>query len=123
MSDTAHALVLFSTATAVLNIISVVAATMTRHRYQRALSELPVAIRPGPRSIPAGECPGGVVVHVYDLGGVLLATSAIDGQNIEAAARDALERVDDLGVGSVILIAYDGNDGHRMTARDLTDEP
>jgi len=67
-------------------------------------------LRPGPLAIPPGEAVGGVVLHIYDVVGVLLSTSHLKpGDDIEAAAARAQARALGLDVTSA------GNSSSVMT--------
>jgi selenophosphate synthetase-related protein len=68
--------------------------------------------QPGPLSIDPGACPGGVVIRVYDLDGRMLRSSLVPADGDIAAVAD----IDDND--GLILVAYDGDDGHRFTAAD-----
>jgi selenophosphate synthetase-related protein len=77
--------------------------------------------QPGPLSIDPGACPGGVVIRVYDLDGRMLRSSLVpaDGDIAAIAEADAGAAVADIDDNDgLILVAYDGDDGHRFTAAD-----
>ena len=75
-------------------------------------------MRPGPSSIPRGEYPGGMVIHVYDLRGVLLATSHVGSDDdVEGEAGRAATAAITAG-GDVCLVAFDGDSGVRLRQRD-----
>ena len=72
-------------------------------------------IRPGPPSIAPGQCPGGVVIHVYAVpSGVLVATSAIHpGDDVAAFAERDAATYDALMADAACLVGYDGDTGER----------
>jgi hypothetical protein len=77
-----------------------------------------VIYRPGPERLAPGLAPGGVIVHVYNLAGeCLLESRMIPGDLIEAQAEADADRVAELAAGDVVLVAYDGDDGARYSAR------
>jgi len=82
-------------------------------------------ILPGPSEIEPGQCPGGVVVHVYGVpSGTLLntsmaATEPMAAYNAGADYREAERNLPD-GDVAFCLVAYNGDDGHRFTAVDWT---
>jgi hypothetical protein len=78
-------------------------------------------IRPGPLSLPPGQCPGGVVIHVYSVPScVLLLTQHVPvTANVEHAAVAAGERVANVPT-DVCLVAFDGDSGERYSAGDWT---
>jgi hypothetical protein len=76
-------------------------------------------VRPGPESIEPGRAPGGIVIHVYNLAGLLLLerrlVSVIAAEHFAGVDVDAvLERLRAAGEGACVLVAFDGDDGHRM---------
>lgn len=78
-------------------------------------------MRPGPASIPAGEAPEGVVVHVYDLAGVLVTTSHLTPDtDIDVAAECAAVQADTVVAAGepVVMVAYDGDTGQRLTRQE-----
>lgn len=81
--------------------------------------------RPGPRSIPPGRAPGGIVFHCYDLEGNLLLQRPLRSQ-AEAAAyaepdgltvAELLEQ-STVDPADVIVVVYDGDTGKRWDRRD-----
>lgn len=79
----------------------------------------PFITRPGPRSIPPDEMPGGVVIHVYSVPTcrLLLTRHAHDRDDVERHAEaDAAQTADMLWPddAGVCLVAYDGDTGERM---------
>jgi hypothetical protein len=75
-------------------------------------------VRPGPPTIDAGRCPGGVVFHVYAVPTERLlltryATDSITAADIEADA-DAATLALRADEHAVCLVAYDGDDGGRF---------
>lgn len=77
-------------------------------------------MRPGPITIPAGEAPGGVVFHVYDGAGTLLAVDQVGpGDDVQAHAERAADVTNlEHDVDVVVLVAYDGDTGARFTLDD-----
>lgn len=73
--------------------------------------------RPGPTHIDPGEAPGGLVFHLYNETGRLLAVDAVlpPGRRPSQAVTVAA----DTAPGPVVLVAYDGDTGRRLTAEDL----
>lgn len=73
---------------------------------------------PGPKSIPPGESPGGVVVHVYSVPGELLLVVqklSLSDDPIQAS-QDASDIAERSGAAQVCLVAYDGDSGERFPA-------
>jgi len=79
--------------------------------------------RPGPASIKPGAAPGGVVIHVYGPGDVLLLTSYLapnaDVMDVAGRDRDKVDQLTAAGV-PVVLVAFDGDSGSRYTAEEWT---
>lgn len=81
-------------------------------------------VRPGPAQIDAGTCPGGVVIHVYEVpAGRLLHTSSAAtqaeaswtaGRDADAAIRAASPQCE-----GFCLVGYDGDSGERIPLRDV----
>lgn len=71
-------------------------------------------IKPGPESIEAGQCPDGLVMHIYSVpDGELLRVSKIDTDTVEQAAIDDGDAVAERP-GPVCLVVYDGDSGIRL---------
>ena len=81
-------------------------------------------IRPGPDALPAGLCPGGVIVHVYAVPScrLLVERELTHADTVDVAARAdsilAWTLADQLDADAVCLVAYDGDTGARMTWGD-----
>ena len=72
-------------------------------------------VHPGPNRIGSGECPGGIVLHVYSVPEErLLIVQRVTFDHVERLAVEAAEEVDRLGLDRVCLVAYDGDSGERM---------
>lgn len=73
--------------------------------------------RPGPRRMPPGRAPGGVVFQVYSQRGHLLAERMLTpGVDADAAATRDAQIVADLGPrADVVWVAFDGDTGERWT--------
>lgn len=78
-------------------------------------------IRPGPCSIDPGACPGGVVLHVYDLAGVLVIpprylSPTMSPLELEADAMlaAALTAAALPGEAPLVVVTYDGDTGERF---------
>jgi hypothetical protein len=74
------------------------------------------APRLGPPSIPPGQAPGGVVLHVYDLAGTCvlvrpLVESTTD-TDVDADAQTARAWMAD-HPGALVVVVYDGDTGER----------
>lgn len=83
----------------------------------RELDSRRLTIRPGPLSIDPGQCPGGVVVHVYAVpSGALVSVSRIHPlDDIAATAeRDAATYDAFVASDAACLVAYDGDTGQRF---------
>lgn len=78
---------------------------------------------PGPQELAPGLCPGGVVVHVYEVPSErLLCHSFVKyTEDVERAAQVAGEVartvISPLATG-MCLVAWDGDTGHRFTRQD-----
>lgn len=77
-------------------------------------------IRPGPTTIGPGAAPGGVVFHVYDAAGTLLAVDQVGpGDDVQAHAERAADDTNlEHNVDVVVIVAYDGDTGARFTLDD-----
>ena len=79
-------------------------------------------IRPGPLSVPAGEAPNGIVVHIYRVPDCeLLHVGRLTGFTTPQEAIDAI--TDDVTVAAVrtrdarylCFVMYDGDSGERLS--------
>lgn len=73
-------------------------------------------IRPGPKSIERLACPGGIVIHVYNLAGELLLESRVSSyEDAEGKADNDGAFVAAIEPGDVCIVTFDGDTGERMT--------
>ena len=80
---------------------------------------------PGPPSIAPGQCPGGVVVHVYRRDGLCLVERPLPpGIRLDPSAASVPAVDADIAVmlaesQDLCVVAYDGDTGERMDLRGI----